>query len=102
MARVEKTIFISYRRTNAPWALAICQNLNNNGYDVFFDFNGIAKAPHQTTQKPSASSPTTQQPSIIEAMRVKTRVTSSALCKTTTMPSASNPTTPTPFVTEQF
>lgn len=42
MARVEKTIFISYRRTNAPWALAIYQNLNNNGYDVFFDFNGIA------------------------------------------------------------
>jgi len=25
-----------------PWALAIYQNLNNNGYDVFFDFNGIA------------------------------------------------------------
>ena len=42
MARVEKTVFISYRRTNAPWALAIYQNLNNNGYDVFFDFNGIA------------------------------------------------------------
>lgn len=42
MARIEKTVFISYRRTNAPWALAIFQNLNNNGYDVFFDFNGIA------------------------------------------------------------
>src|SRR6478752_5678921 len=42
MARVEKTVFISYRRTNAPWALAIYQNLNNNGYDVFFDFNGVA------------------------------------------------------------
>jgi tetratricopeptide (TPR) repeat protein len=42
MARIEKTVFISYRRTNAPWALAIYQNLNNNGYDVFFDFNGIA------------------------------------------------------------
>ncbi|HZI55909.1 MAG TPA: TIR domain-containing protein [Verrucomicrobiae bacterium] len=42
MARTEKTVFISYRRTNAPWALAIFQNLNNNGYDVFFDFNGIA------------------------------------------------------------
>jgi tetratricopeptide (TPR) repeat protein len=42
MARVEKTVFISYRRTNAPWTLAIYQNLNNNGYDVFFDFNGIA------------------------------------------------------------
>src|SRR6478609_5663870 len=42
MARIEKTVFISYRRTNAPWALAIYQNLNNNGYDVFFDFNGVA------------------------------------------------------------
>src|SRR6476660_9143229 len=42
MARVEKTVFISYRRTNAPWALAIYQNLNNNGYDVFFDYEGIA------------------------------------------------------------
>jgi tetratricopeptide (TPR) repeat protein len=42
MARVEKTVFISYRRTNAPWALAIFQNLNNNGYDVFFDYEGVA------------------------------------------------------------
>jgi tetratricopeptide (TPR) repeat protein len=42
MARVEKTVFISYRRTNAPWALAIVQNLTHHGYDVFFDFNGIA------------------------------------------------------------
>ena len=42
MARVEKTVFISYRRTNAPWALAIYQNLHSNGYDVFFDYNGIA------------------------------------------------------------
>ncbi|HEY2913212.1 MAG TPA: toll/interleukin-1 receptor domain-containing protein [Candidatus Angelobacter sp.] len=41
MPRVEKTVFISYRRTNAPWALAIFQNLNNNGYDVFFDYEGI-------------------------------------------------------------
>jgi tetratricopeptide (TPR) repeat protein len=42
MGRVEKTVFISYRRTNIPWALAIFQNLTQNGYDVFFDFNGIA------------------------------------------------------------
>ncbi len=42
MARVEETVFISYRRTNAPWALAISQNLTHFGYDVFFDFNGIA------------------------------------------------------------
>jgi tetratricopeptide (TPR) repeat protein len=42
MERVEKTVFISYRRTNIPWALAIFQNLTQHGYDVFFDYNGIA------------------------------------------------------------
>lgn len=42
MERVEKTVFISYRHTNIPWALAIFQNLTQHGYDVFFDFNGIA------------------------------------------------------------
>ena len=42
MERVEKTVFLSYRRTNVPWALAIFQNLTQHGYDVFFDFNGIA------------------------------------------------------------
>ena len=42
MGRIEKTVFLSYRRTNAPWALAISQNLTHHGYDVFFDFNGIA------------------------------------------------------------
>jgi tetratricopeptide (TPR) repeat protein len=42
MARVEKTVFISYRRTNAPWALAIFQDLTQHGYDVFFDYQGIA------------------------------------------------------------
>jgi tetratricopeptide (TPR) repeat protein len=42
MERIEKTVFVSYRRTNVPWALAIFQNLTNHGYDVFFDFNGIA------------------------------------------------------------
>jgi tetratricopeptide (TPR) repeat protein len=42
MERVDKTVFLSYRRTNVPWALAIFQNLRNNGYDVFFDFDGIA------------------------------------------------------------
>ena len=40
--RVEKTVFISYRRTNFPWALAIFQHLTAHGYDVFFDFKGIA------------------------------------------------------------
>ncbi len=42
MGRVEKTVFISYRRSNAPWALAIFQNLTQHGYDVFFDYLGIA------------------------------------------------------------
>ena len=42
MERVEKTVFISYRRTNLPWALAIFQNLTNNGFDVFFDYEGVA------------------------------------------------------------
>jgi tetratricopeptide (TPR) repeat protein len=42
MGRVEKTVFISYRRTNIPWALAIYQNLTSHGYDVFFDYDSIA------------------------------------------------------------
>jgi tetratricopeptide (TPR) repeat protein len=42
MDRVEKTVFLSYRRTNIPWALAIFQNLTHQGFDVFFDYNGIA------------------------------------------------------------
>lgn len=41
MRRVEKTVFISYRRTNAPWALVIAKDLTQHGYDVFFDFTGI-------------------------------------------------------------
>ena len=42
MGKVEKTVFISYRRTNMPWALAIYQNLTAHGYDVFFDYDSIA------------------------------------------------------------
>jgi tetratricopeptide (TPR) repeat protein len=41
MGRIEKTVFISYRRTNVPWALAIYQNLTMHGYDVFFDYQSI-------------------------------------------------------------
>jgi tetratricopeptide (TPR) repeat protein len=41
MGRIEKTVFISYRRTNVPWALAIYQNLTMHGYDVFFDYKNI-------------------------------------------------------------
>ena len=42
MTSVEKTVFISYRRANAPWALAIFQNLTSHDYDVFLDYDGIA------------------------------------------------------------
>ena len=34
MGRIEKTVFISYRRTNIPWVLAISQSLTYHGYDV--------------------------------------------------------------------
>jgi tetratricopeptide (TPR) repeat protein len=40
-ALIEKTVFISYRRTNASWALAISQYLENKKYDVFIDFESI-------------------------------------------------------------
>jgi len=40
-ARIEKTVFISYRRTNFWTALAVFQNLYANGYDVFFDYKSI-------------------------------------------------------------
>lgn len=39
--KIEKTVFISYRRTNAGWALAIFQALDAYGYDVFFDYLSI-------------------------------------------------------------
>ena len=42
MERVEKTVFISYRRTNFPWGFSIYQYLTHRGYDVFFDYKGIA------------------------------------------------------------
>ena len=41
MRRIEKTVFISYRRANQSWALAIFQALTLRGFDVFFDFEGI-------------------------------------------------------------
>jgi len=39
--RIEKTVFICYRRTNKPWALAIYANLTARGFDVFFDYTNI-------------------------------------------------------------
>src|SRR5262245_32651949 len=41
MARVEKTVFLSYRRSNIAWALAIYQNLTHHRFDVFFDYQSI-------------------------------------------------------------
>ena len=42
MALIEKTVFLSYRRTNYYCALSIFQDLTQHGYDVFFDFTSIA------------------------------------------------------------
>ena len=42
MGRVEKTVFISYRRVHAGWAQSISADLTHHGYDVFFDLTGIA------------------------------------------------------------
>jgi tetratricopeptide (TPR) repeat protein len=42
MSRIEKTVFISYRRTNVPWALTVFHDLTQHGYDAFIDFQGIA------------------------------------------------------------
>ena len=39
--QIEKTVFISYRRTNVPWAMAIYQYLTTHGYDVFLDYKSI-------------------------------------------------------------
>jgi hypothetical protein len=44
MVGIEKTVFLSYRRINVSWALAIFQSLTHDGYDVFFDFDGLASA----------------------------------------------------------
>jgi hypothetical protein len=42
VARIEKTVFISYRRIAVPWAQSIFQDLTHHDYDVFIDFQGIA------------------------------------------------------------
>src|SRR3989304_5298848 len=41
MGQIQKTIFISYRWTNAYIALAIYQDLRDHGYDVFIDYESI-------------------------------------------------------------
>src|SRR3954451_19886919 len=42
MARIEKTVFISYRRADRWPALAVFKDLTQHGYDVFVDYDGIA------------------------------------------------------------
>jgi formylglycine-generating enzyme required for sulfatase activity len=41
MAREQKTVFISYRRTDVSWALLVYHYLTEKGYDVFFDYTSI-------------------------------------------------------------
>ena len=41
MKQIEKTVFISYRRTNIFTARAVYDNLTRHGYDVFFDYENI-------------------------------------------------------------
>jgi tetratricopeptide (TPR) repeat protein len=42
MKTVEKGVFLSYRRTNASWALVIYKDLVAHGFRVFFDYSSIA------------------------------------------------------------
>ncbi len=42
MGRIEKTVFISYRRSNPWFARAVLQDLTQHGYDVFLDYTGLA------------------------------------------------------------
>ncbi len=41
MAHIEKTVFISYRRKDISWALAVYQYLTSQKYDVFFDYTSL-------------------------------------------------------------
>jgi hypothetical protein len=41
MARVERTVFLSYRRDDIDLALAIYEALKGRGFDVFFDYMGL-------------------------------------------------------------
>src|SRR5262249_12353026 len=43
-----KTVFVSYRRADESWGLAIFQDLTQHGYDVFIDYDGIASGNFET------------------------------------------------------
>lgn len=47
--RIEKTVFISYRRKNKPWAILIYQDLTHHGYDVFIDYKNIKSGDFEQT-----------------------------------------------------
>jgi formylglycine-generating enzyme required for sulfatase activity len=42
MAHIEKTVFISYRRKDISWALAVYQYLTAQKFDVFFDYTSLS------------------------------------------------------------
>src|SRR4051794_30704735 len=48
MGRIDKTVFVSYRRTDDSWGLAIFQDLTQHGYEVFIDYNGVASGNFET------------------------------------------------------
>jgi TIR domain len=48
MGRIEKTVFISYRRHDAGWANAVFMDLTQHGYDVFIDYEGIGSGNFET------------------------------------------------------
>jgi hypothetical protein len=48
MRGIEKTVFVSYRRADESWGLAIFENLTHHGYDVFIDYDGIASGQFDT------------------------------------------------------
>lgn len=48
MGRIEKTVFISYRRHDAGWANAVFIDLTHHGYDVFIDYDGIGSGIFET------------------------------------------------------
>ena len=41
MTQKDKTVFISYRRTDIAWGLNVYKDLTARGFDVFFDFQNI-------------------------------------------------------------
>jgi hypothetical protein len=68
MNRVDKTVFICYRRTNSFGALAIYQDLTHHGFDVFFDYVGIASGDFERVQAARTAAGRYREPSLLDAM----------------------------------